>query len=120
VHVQGVGGIFLRARDPKALGTWYRERFGLVDGGPTMTLAGPLVFSAFPHDTDYFGGPQAFMLNLRVDDLDGLLAKLAAAGVPEVKPREAMAGIGAFGWVEDPEGNRIELWQPEPGASLSA
>jgi predicted enzyme related to lactoylglutathione lyase len=114
MHVQGVGGIFLRSRDPKALGEWYHEQFGLVSGGVTMTQAGPLVFCAFARDTDYFGGPQAFMLNLRVDDLDGLLAKLAAAGIRQVKPRESMEGIGDFGWVEDPEGNRIELWQPAP------
>ena len=117
MHVKGVGGIFLRAKDPKALGAWYQTHFGLVDGGATPTQNGPLVFAAFPRDTDYFGGPQAFMLNLRVDDLDGLLAKLTAAGVRQPKPREAMAGLGAFAWVEDPEGNRIELWQPEPDAA---
>ena len=114
MHVQGVGGIFLRARDPKALGEWYQEHLGLVNGGATMTQAGPLIFCAFAGDTDYFGGPQAFMLNLRVDDLDGILTNLAAAGIRQVKPREAMEGIGDFGWVEDPEGNRIELWQPAP------
>ena len=54
------------------------------------------------------------MLNLRVDDLDGILAKLAVAGIRPVKPRETMEGVGDFGWVEDPEGNRIELWQPAP------
>ena len=114
MHVQGVGGVFLRSKDPKALGDWYQEQFGLVNGGATMTQAGPLVFCAFARDTDYFGGPQAFMLNLRVADLDGLLAKLTAAGVRQPKPRESMEGIGDFAWVEDPEGNRIELWQPSP------
>lgn len=114
MHVQGVGGFFLRARDPKALGAWYQEHFGLVNGGTTETKAGPLVFCAFDRDTDYFGGPQAFMLNLRVDDLDGLLAKLAASGIRSVKPRESMEGVGDFAWVEDPEGNRVELWQPSP------
>lgn len=112
MHVQGVGGLFMRARDPKALGEWYQKHFGLANGGPTTTQAGPLVFCTFARDTDYFGGPQSFMLNLRVADLDGLLAKLTAAGVPQPKPREAMEGVGHFAWVEDPEGNRIELWEP--------
>ena len=114
MQVQGVGGIFMRARDPKALGDWYQRHFGLANGGATMTRAGPLVFCTFARDTDYFGGAQTFMLNLRVDDLDAVLAKLAEGGVGQAKPRESMEGVGAFAWVEDPEGNRIELWQPSP------
>lgn len=110
--VQGIGGVFLRSDDPKNLGDWYQRHFGFQNGGPTQTEAGPMVFSTFARDTDYFGGPQAFMLNLRVSDLDGLVRQLAAAGVKEVKPQEAMEGIGRFAWVNDPEGNRIELWEP--------
>jgi predicted enzyme related to lactoylglutathione lyase len=114
MHVQGVGGVFIRAKDPKALGEWYQTHLGLVNGGATDMTAGPTVFCTFARDTDYFGGSQGFMLNLRVDDLDGLLAKLAAAGIAQAKPRESMDGVGAFAWVEDPEGNRVELWQPAP------
>lgn len=110
--VQGIGGVFLRSGDPKRLGEWYQRHFGLANGGPTPTLAGPLVFATFARDSDYFGGPQAFMINLRVSDLAGLLVKLAAAGVKEAKPRETMDGVGRFAWVSDPDGNRIDLWEP--------
>lgn len=110
--VEGIGGIFFRARDPKALGAWYEQHFGLKNGGPTFfAQGGPAVFSTFPEETDYFGGAQSFMINLGVSGLDGLLRDLKAAGVDEVKPQETMAGVGRFAWVEDPEGNRVELWE---------
>lgn len=120
VAVRGLGGVFFRARDPEALARWYEEHFGLppgAAGGLWMQTAGPTVFAAFDTDTDYFGRhDQAFMLNFRVDDLDASLAALAARGVEEVKPREEMEGVGRFGWVADPEGNRIELWEPATSA----
>ena len=112
--VVGIGGIFLRSKDPKRLGDWYHQHFGLENGGATPTQAGPLVFATFDQDTDYFGGSQAFMVNLRVSDLEGLLGQLRTAGVTEAKPQETMEGIGRFAWVNDPEGNRIELWEPAP------
>jgi predicted enzyme related to lactoylglutathione lyase len=72
------------------------------------------VFAHFPRDTAYFGdGPQQAMVNLRVDDLDGLLARLAAAGV-RIDPRREDLSYGRFAWIWDPEGNRVELWQPLP------
>lgn len=118
VTVRGLGGVFFRTRDPVALARWYEEHFGLPsgpEGGIWMQEAGPTVFAAFDADTSYFGHEaQQFMLNFRVDDLDQVLAALAAKGIAEVKEREEMEGIGRFAWVADPEGNRIELWEPGP------
>ena len=114
--VDGIGGIFFRAKDPKALGAWYNQHFGIpadpMTDGPWFPAAGPTVFAPFDADTEYFGGPQGHMLNFRIKDLDAFCAALAAAGHPEVQPRESMEGIGDFAWIQDPEGNRIELWQP--------
>lgn len=114
----GVGGVFLKANDPKALSSWYAEHFGIqkVDGN-SLVFDGPdsmgmTVFSHFPADSKYFGdGPQMSMVNLRVDDLDGLLEKLAAEGV-RIDPKREDQPYGRFAWVWDPEGNRVELWQP--------
>lgn len=71
------------------------------------------LWSAFPDNTDYFGkgSRQAVMINLRVDDMDALLAKLRAANVT-IDPHHEDAGYGRFAWIVDPEGNRVELWQP--------
>jgi predicted enzyme related to lactoylglutathione lyase len=114
----GVGGVFLRARDPGALSAWYAEQLGIpAQGGGSLAFDGPesagmTVFAHFPDDTKYFGdGPQQAMVNFRVDDLDGLLAKLAAAGTRIDLKREDHA-YGRFAWIWDPEGNRVELWQP--------
>ena len=98
-----------------ALGAWYRECLGLdVDAnGLWSQTAGPTVFATFDADSDYFGSrAQQTMLNLRVNDLDAMLAQLRAAGADVVDDIQEMAGVGRFGWVTDPEGNRIELWQP--------
>ena len=125
-RVTGIGGVFLRARDPKALAAWYATHLGvaLTDYGGVNFLwsdevpagSGMTVWSVFPEDTAYFGpgteaGPQAVMLNYRVDDLDGLVRQLEAAGV-WVDPRRESYEYGRFAWVRDPEGNRLELWQP--------
>lgn len=116
----GVGGIFLRARDPRALVTWYATHLGiarshedsLVFQGPEA--AGMTVFAVFPQNTAYFGdGLQTFMVNFRVDNLDQLLADLAAAGV-RVDPKREEYSFGRFAWIWDPEGNRVELWEPLP------
>jgi len=114
----GVGGIFLKARDPKALSAWYAAHFGINPGGATYLVfdgpesTGMTLLSHFPPDTDYFGGgPQSCMLNLRVDDLDQLLLQLAAAEV-RIDPHREDFDYGRFAWVWDPEGNRVELWQP--------
>ncbi|WP_394768239.1 VOC family protein [Lacisediminihabitans sp.] len=114
-HVLGIGGYFLRAADPDALAAWYRDCLGLDldEHGLWNPDAGPTVFAAFDPDTDYVGSPsQQSMLNFRVRDLDAMLAQLRAAGAAVVEETQDMHGVGRFGWVTDPEGNRIELWQP--------
>jgi predicted enzyme related to lactoylglutathione lyase len=116
----GVGGIFLKARDPKALSAWYQTHFDIQSvGGGTLIFDGPesvgmTVFSHFPLDAANFGdGPQQAMVNLRVDDMDQLLAQLAAAGV-RIDPKRDDSDFGRFAWIWDLEGNRVELWEPSP------
>jgi catechol 2,3-dioxygenase-like lactoylglutathione lyase family enzyme len=112
-RVLGIGGYFLRAQDPTALAGWYRDNLGVGgDHDGWEQAAGPTVFAPFPADTDYFGPPaQQSMLNFRVRDLEAMLAQLRAGGADPTGP-ETTDGIGHFAWVTDPEGNRIELWQP--------
>ncbi|GAB3083067.1 VOC family protein [Pedococcus soli] len=114
-RVLGIGGWFVRATDPEALVAWYRECLGLDldEHGSWQPQAGPTVVAAFPSDTDYFGSPsQQVMLNFRVSDLDAMLAQLRAHGAAVSPETQDMDGVGRFGWVTDPEGNRVELWQP--------
>jgi predicted enzyme related to lactoylglutathione lyase len=114
-RVLGVGGYFLRATDPEALGAWYRDRLGLDadENGLWHPEAGATVFAAFDSETDYFGAPtQRTMLNFRVRDLDAMLAQLRDRGAQVAEETRDMEGVGRFGWVTDPEGNRVELWQP--------
>ena len=105
----------MRATDPAALSAWYRDCLGLdVDvNGVWHQEPGPTVFATFESETDYFGsaGQQA-MLNFRVRDLEAMLAQLRAGGADVAEEMQGAEGIGRFGWVTDPEGNRIELWQP--------
>ncbi|TWP53181.1 VOC family protein [Lentzea tibetensis] len=125
-QVTGIGGIFLRSRDPARLAAWYRENLGvpMSDKG-TVTFhwvdhmsednPGTTTMALFANDTEYFGEPgQRAMLNFRVDDLRALLTKLKARGV-EVLPELEDSEFGRFGWCVDPEGNRIELWEPADG-----
>lgn len=114
-RVLGLGGYFLRATDPEALGAWYRECLGVEtdEHGSWTQEAGPTVFAAFPSDTDHFGSrAQQTMLNFRVRDLDAMLAQLRERGAEVDERTQDMDGVGRFGWVTDPEGHRIELWQP--------
>ncbi|MEU2423638.1 VOC family protein [Streptomyces sp. NPDC007851] len=114
-RVLGIGGYFLRAADPTALNAWYRDCLGLDadDHGLWRQETGPTVFATFESGTGYFGSPsQRTMLNFRVRDLDAMLAQLRARGADVAGETQEMAGVGRFGWVTDPEGNRIELWQP--------
>jgi predicted enzyme related to lactoylglutathione lyase len=121
--VVGMGGYFFRAKDPAALKAWYREHLGVGGGCGTdddgqanewvwFTQGGPMVFEPFNQDSDYFPADKTAMVNLRVRDLDELLAKLRAAGI-EITREESMQGVGRFARVHDPEGNPIELWEPE-------
>jgi predicted enzyme related to lactoylglutathione lyase len=122
-RVTGIGGIFFKAKDPKGLTDWYRQHLGVpadesgmwlfrwaADGTPGMT-----VWSAFPEDTEQFG-PEAArcMINYRVADIDAILEALRLEGVLVDEKRED-SEFGRFAWIKDPEGNRVELWQPPPG-----
>ncbi len=107
----GVGGVFLKAKDPKGLQSWYHEHLGVpLEGGYSCfdgpEAAGMTVFSFFPEDTKYFGeGEQRAMINFRVDSLDEVLQRLTEAGV-RVDPKGQDESFGRFGWFWDPEGNR--------------
>lgn len=116
--VTGIGGFFFRARDPEALRAWYVEHLGVgsVPYGQWETQAGPSVFAPFRTDTDTFAADKQWMLNLRVDDLDGLIDSLSAAGIEVItKPEWNAPGVGRFARIHDPEGNAVELWEPDAG-----
>lgn len=123
-RVTGIGGIFFKSADPQALSAWYRDHLGLDtadwggaifpwggEGSPTgMTL-----WSPFKQDTTYMAPSTAsFMINFRVADLDALLAALREEGCNVVGDPQA-SEQGKFGWVLDPDGNKIELWEPPAG-----
>ncbi len=120
----GIGGIFFKSRDPKALSAWYRDHLGLdvSDWGGAIfqwgghdSPPGMTIWSPFAQDTDYMApGSASFMTNSRVADLDGLLAALRAEGCNVLDKTES-SEQGKFGWVIDPEGNKVELWQPPEG-----
>lgn len=122
--VLGIGGLFFRARDPEALGKWYRDTLQVGAGCAAdgmnkgdefswATTAGPVVFQPFPADSDYFAADKAFMLNLRVADLAALVERLRDAGVAvEQRDEWDHPDVGLFARIHDPEGNPIELWQP--------
>lgn len=114
--VTGIGGIFFRAKDSAALGAWYAEHLGVGGGeyGVWEQAAGPTVFSAFDAGTDYFPAEKQWMLNLRVDGLDALKASLEASGIDvTTNPEWDAPGVGRFARIQDPEGNQIELWEPD-------
>jgi predicted enzyme related to lactoylglutathione lyase len=118
-RVIGIGGIFFKANDPKALAEWYEKHLGIDFGGKAYTEfsfrekeKGGMSLSFFKPDTQYFApSTKDFMLNLRVDNLDELLKTLRDEGVHVFDETEA-ADYGKFGWILDLEGNKIELWQP--------
>jgi len=121
-RVTGIGGVFFKARDPEGLAGWYRQHLGVpvVEGATYATFSSRAsgehaVWSTFPEATPYFAPSKApFMVNFRVRDLDAMLAQLREAGIP-VDEKIEDSEYGRFGWVMDPEGNRIELWQPPQG-----
>jgi predicted enzyme related to lactoylglutathione lyase len=119
----GVGGVFFRSANPAGLGEWYRDALGLgieswgdTSGTSFSPSAMPqhafTVWSVFPDSTEYFGDSgQGWMINLVVDDLDAALARVSAAGA-QVLPNREEHDFGRFGWFIDPDGHRVELWQP--------
>jgi catechol 2,3-dioxygenase-like lactoylglutathione lyase family enzyme len=125
-RVTGIGGIFFKARNPEALRDWYRRHLGIeveAWGGTAFRWASPgnpsgtgtTVWSVFEDSSTYFAPSTApFMVNYRVADLHTLLSVLRAEGCT-VDPKVEESEFGKFGWVMDPEGNRIELWEPPPG-----
>lgn len=124
-RVTGIGGIFFKARDPDALREWYRANLGLDIqswGGVTFRAsAGPsehdavTVWTIFPDTSTHFAPSAApFMINYRVEDLSLTLAELRERGCT-VDDRTEESEFGKFGWVQDPEGNRLELWEPPRG-----
>ena len=124
-RVTGIGGIFISAKDPKALCAWYKTHLGIdvqewggtafrwVDdaGAPT---AGTTVWSVFGDGSCFAPSAATFMVNYRVDDLHGLLSLLRTEGC-QVLDKIEESEFGKFGWVMDPEGNKVELWQPPVG-----
>jgi len=122
--VLGIGGLFFRARDAEALAGWYKQHLnvgagctapdtGAPDEWSWITQGGPVVFAAFPADTDYFPADKAFMLNLRVSDLGELIGRLESAGISaETRDQWNDPNVGRFVRIHDPEGNPIELWEP--------
>ena len=126
-RVTGLGGVFFKAKDPQTLGAWYKEHLGLeVDPAwngcafpwryaEDPTRNGQTVWSAFKDSPEFLGPAEnRWMINYRVENLDEVLAALRAEGV-WVDENVQDSEYGRFGWVRDPEGNRIELWQPPAG-----
>lgn len=122
-RVLGVGGIFFRSKNPGLLGKWYADTLGLQieNWGDThgtsfapsdMPPMAFTVWSAFAANTKYFGeSGQGYMINLVVDDLDAALKNVGAGGGEVLEDREEQ-DFGRFGWFVDPDGNRVELWEP--------
>jgi catechol 2,3-dioxygenase-like lactoylglutathione lyase family enzyme len=122
-RVTGIGGIFFKARDPDRLSAWYREHLGIpVENGHAGFTwrdrdrpeeIGRTIWSLFPVEADYFGASSSpFMVNYRVANLDRMLEQLRGAGIVIEKVEDY--DYGRFAWVTDPEGNRLELWEPKP------
>ena len=114
--VTGIGGFFFRAQDPEALASWYREHLGigLGDYGLWDQQAGPTVFSPYDSGTDQIPDGRQWKLNLRVEGLDAMKAALAASGIEVItNPEWDAPGVGRFARIFDPEGNQIELWEPD-------
>lgn len=122
-RVTGIGGVFFKTKDPEKLSAWYQKHLGFPSSEEGHAVfpwheqedpekSGYTVWSPFPQDTTYFDPSSApFMINYRVEDLDAVLAALRSEGV-EVDDKVEEHEYGRFGWITDPEGRRIELWEP--------
>jgi predicted enzyme related to lactoylglutathione lyase len=118
-HVTGIGGVFVKSKDPRALAAWYHDMLGLKLeswGGAVLAYDAPLhppkaAWMAMPMTSKYFApSAREFMLDFAVDDLDAIIARLSAKGVPILK-RDDSDPSGRFAWILDPDGTKIELWQ---------
>jgi predicted enzyme related to lactoylglutathione lyase len=123
-RVTGIGGIFFKAQDQEKLYQWYEKHLGIKRDPDAQAATlhwreaddpqrpGMTVWALFGQDTKYFDPSRSsFMINYRVDDLDALLEALRQEGV-EIDPKREDHDYGRFAWIMDPEGNRIELWEP--------
>ena len=119
-HVTGIGGVFIKARDPKALAAWYRDVLGMPVqpwGGAALRNDAPghppkTAWSVFDASSDHFApSNSAFMINYAVDDMDAMVKRLEDKGVTVLKRTDDDA-FGRFAWIVDPEGNKVELWEP--------
>lgn len=109
----GIGGVFLRSSDPKALLAWYQTHLGIdMSRGFWMQSGGPTVLAPFPLEDTYFEPDRPVMLNFRVDDLTTLMANLTASGIAVETRAEWDSEIGRFARIHDCDGNPIELWEP--------
>ena len=120
-RVTGLGGIFYKVADPEKTRDWYQQNLGI--GGEWGAMfpfkkddpEGFTLFSPFKRDSDYFGpSAKEFMVNLRVDDLDGMVADLETKGI-EILGRQD-EDYGRFAWIIEPDGVKVELWQQLGGA----
>lgn len=120
-HVTGLGGVFVRSKDPKALAAWYRDVLGVkieAWGGAALSYDAPghppvVVWNALPQTSKYMApSTRDFMLDFAVDDLDAIIARLKQKGVAVLK-RDNSDPDGSFAWIQDPDGTKIELWQPK-------
>jgi len=126
-RIIGIGGIFFKSPDHQALRAWYQEKLGIQDDGNGAMFKWSqgeadhvTVWSVFPGHTDYFNPSKAgFMINYIVDDMDAFLAKCAANGVA-IDPKREDHEYGRFAWIFDPDGNKIELWQPPSSAAKTS
>lgn len=119
--VTGLGGVFIKFKDPENMRSWYREKLGLITNdygvlfefnGNTSEKKGHLQLGTFKDDSDYFGSPeQQVMLNFRVENMEGLVSRLKDLNVRMLNEMETYS-YGKFIHIEDPEGNKIELWEP--------
>jgi predicted enzyme related to lactoylglutathione lyase len=121
-RVTGIGGLFFKADDPKKLKAWYQQHLGIGEifkwkelGNESEEAPAQTVWSPFKADTTYFSpSSKAFMFNYRVENLEELMKILKAEGVQVIGEMESHS-YGKFGWIMDPEGNKIELWEPIDG-----